>query len=157
MAQRDANRSATALRAFRVLEAVAQHGLPLSVTEISRKYITGRYQSHLNPPPDPHPALDADNLKLGLAMSNLNGVDYSAPLRPAGQLTYTQFKDELIKEFDVPNAGADDDADVWEALRSAAVSCGAFPFAFKVVEVTRHLSEYTLPERATSIGNTRAK
>ena len=37
MAQRDANRSATALRAFRVLEAVAQHGLPLSVTEISRK------------------------------------------------------------------------------------------------------------------------
>jgi predicted acylesterase/phospholipase RssA len=125
-----------------------------AVTEISRKYITGRYQSHLNPPPDPHPALDADNLKLGLAMSNLNGVDYSAPLRPAGQLTYTQFKDELIKEFDVPNAGADDDADVWEALRSAAVSCGAFPFAFKVVEVTRHLSEYTLPERATSIGNT---
>jgi predicted acylesterase/phospholipase RssA len=125
-----------------------------AVTEISRKYITGRYQSHLSPPPDPHPALDADNLKLGLAMSNLNGVDYSAPLRPAGQLTYTQFKDELIKEFDVPNAGADDDADVWEALRSAAVSCGAFPFAFKVVEVTRHLSEYTLPERATSIGNT---
>src|ERR1039457_5695954 len=124
-----------------------------AVVEISEKYITGRYQSHLNPAPDPHPALDADNLKLGLAMSNLNGVDYSAPLHPAGQLTYTRFKDELIREFDVPNSAADDNDDVWDALRNAAVSCGAFPFAFKVVEVARQLGEYNLPDRASSIGN----
>ena len=125
-----------------------------AVAEISEKYITGRYQSHLSPPPDPHPALDADNLKLGLALSNLNGVDYSAPLRPAGQLIYTRFKDELIKEFDVQNPGAHDNGDVWEALRNAALSCGAFPFAFKVVEVARHLTEYNLPDRATNLGNT---
>ena len=125
-----------------------------AVVEISEKYITGRYQSHLNPAPDPHPALDADNLKLGLAMSNLNGVDYSAPLHPSGQLTYTRFKDELIREFDVPNSADDDNDDVWDALRNAAVSCGAFPFAFKVVEVARQLGEYNLPDRASSIGNT---
>jgi hypothetical protein len=125
-----------------------------AVVEISQKYITGRYQSHLNPLPDPHPALDADNLKLGLAMSNLNGVDYAAQLRPAGQLTYTRFKDELIREFDVPNSAADDNGDVWDALRNAAVSCGAFPFAFKVVEVPRHLTEYNLPDRVSGIANT---
>lgn len=36
MQQRDTNKSSTALRAFQVLEAVARHGAPLSVTEISR-------------------------------------------------------------------------------------------------------------------------
>jgi len=76
-----------------------------AVAEISEKYITGRYASHLSPPPDPHPALDADHLKLGLAMSNLNGVDYSAQLRPTGQLTYTQFKDELITKTFSPGGG----------------------------------------------------
>ena len=124
-----------------------------AVVEISEKYITGRYQSRQNPPPDPHPALDAENLKLGLALANLNGVDYAARLCPAGQLVYTRFKDELIKEFDVKSSAADDNADVWGALRNAAVSCGAFPLAFKAVDVPRRAAEYSLPDRVSPIGN----
>ena len=124
-----------------------------TVVDISRKFITDRYRTGSKTPARPHPALDADHLKLGLAMSNLNGVDYSARLRPSGQLTYTLFKDELIRAFDVPNSAASDTGEVWEALRTAAVSCGAFPFAFKVVEVARRAAEYTLPDCATAIGD----
>ena len=127
-----------------------------AVVQISEKYITGRYVSHMDSPAVRHPALDPDNLKLGLAMSNLNGVDYAEPLKPTGELVYTRFKDELVMDFDVPNAADDDNGVVWDALRNAAVSCGAFPAAFKVVEVTRHGVEYNLPNRVTPIGNTQA-
>lgn len=125
-----------------------------AVVEISRKYLTARYGSHTTPPVNRHPALDPTQLKLGLAMTNLNGLDYGTPLRPAGQLVYTKFSDKLIKEFDVTNPALEDDGGVWEALRNAAVSCGAFPLAFKVVEVTRHATEYQTVPPITTVGDT---
>ncbi len=124
------------------------------VVDISRKYLTARYTSHMRPPVNRHPALDPENLKLGLAMTNLNGLDYAANLRPSGELVYTRFKDRLIKEFDVTKPADDDNDTVWEALRNAAVSCGAFPLAFKVVEVVRHAAEYQGDEPVTPIGDT---
>ena len=110
----------------------------------------------MNPPVNPHAALDPANLKLGLAMTNLNGLDYATPLKPAGKLTYTKFQDRLLKEFDVTNPAADDNGTVWEALRNVAVSCGAFPLAFKVVEVTRHAEEYEDNPPITPVGTTQS-
>ena len=51
------------------------------VEDISARYLTQRYQSHMALPPERHPA-SARLLRLGLALSNLNGVDYRLPLLP---------------------------------------------------------------------------
>jgi predicted acylesterase/phospholipase RssA len=119
-----------------------------AVVDISEKMLTDRYTSHMSPPSKPHPALDRQNLDLGLALANLNGVDYKINTRPSGSLIYTRHKDELIRRFPAAQRTDDDNGDLWEALRDAAVSCGAFPFAFRVVELVRHATEYTLPDQA---------
>ena len=47
------------------------------VIGISKKYLTGRYAMQPIPPAQPHPALPMDGqIQLGLALSNLNGIDY---------------------------------------------------------------------------------
>jgi predicted acylesterase/phospholipase RssA len=125
-----------------------------TVVEISEKMLTDRYASHMPPPVKPHPAVDGTNLNLGLALANLNGVDYKLDTNPAGSIIYTRHKDELIRRFPVANRAADDDGDLWEALRKAAVSCGAFPFAFRVVELVRLGMEYELPDLANPIPQT---
>jgi predicted acylesterase/phospholipase RssA len=124
-----------------------------AVVEISEKFLTARYSSQMTPAVNRHPAADATNLKLGLAMTNLNGLDYATTLRPAGSLIYTKFADQLVKEFDVTRPALDDNETVWEALRNVAVSCGAFPLAFKVVEVTRHAEEYQADPPITPMGD----
>ncbi len=118
------------------------------VEEISQNYITARYASHLDPARLKHGA-SADKIWLGLALANLNGVDYSQPILPNGKFIYTRFQDELIAEID--NVPTDDTLEYWEALRNAAVSCGAFPFAFKPVTVLRSPREYPSPNRETPI------
>jgi hypothetical protein len=110
------------------------------VVDISRRYLTQRYQSHMDPPRDRHPAC-ADRLYLGLALANLNGLDYGLQLRSGSPFIYTRFQDKLVTSFD-PNDPTDDTLDFWDPLRNAAVSCGAFPFAFRVVDVIRHAIEY---------------
>jgi len=118
------------------------------VEEISQNYITARYASHLDPARKKHGA-SANKIWLGLALANLNGVDYSQPILPNGKFIYTRFQDELIAEID--NVSTDDTLEYWEALRNAAVSCGAFPFAFKPVTVLRSPREYPSPNRETPI------
>ena len=106
-----------------------------------------------------HPAC-ADTLRLGLALSNLTGVDYSVPMfggnvcdlppaknsRPIKQtkdkvpqqikqlitdeFVYTRFQDEYTEQL----MSSRFDADKWNEISIAAVSCGAFPFAFRPVE-----------------------
>ena len=118
------------------------------VEEISRNYITARYASHLDPVRLKH-AASANKIWLGLALANLNGVDYSHPILPNGKFIYTSFQDELIAEID--NISTDYTLEYWEALRNAAVSCGAFPFAFKPVTVLRSPREYLFPKPETPI------
>ncbi len=120
------------------------------VEDISVRYLTQRYQSHMDPPRAKHPAA-ANLIRLGLAMSNLNGVDYGLPMlpkKPDGTqelFIYTDHQDTLETWIEADKPGVDDVLDLWEPVRNACVSCGAFPFAFRVIEVIRHASEYADP------------
>lgn len=110
------------------------------VETLSAKYLSQRYSTHIPPVPVKHPAA-AGAIRLGLALSNLNGIDYSYKVRPNGAFTYTRFEDQLYANVD-PSS---DTLDFWEPLRNAAVSCGAFPFAFRVKDLVRHRSEFDSP------------
>ena len=66
------------------------------VEGISRKYLLHRYSLGSKPAIDQHPAA-ADKLLLGLAMANLDGVDYAQPIASGGQFIYTRFQDEFIR------------------------------------------------------------
>lgn len=109
------------------------------VEDISRKYLTQRYQSRAPLTIASHPAA-AKTIHLGLALSNLNGVNYAQATHPDGSFNYTRYQDEIdaIATADA----AHDNEDFWEPLRNAAVSCGAFPFAFRMKELYRHKAEY---------------
>jgi hypothetical protein len=108
------------------------------VEDVSRRYLTARY---LVPSPvraAPHEAC-AERLRLGLALSNLNGVSYRLPTRPVGSFVYRRFQDDMRFRIDGPDS---DREELWEAVRGAAVACGAFPFAFRVQELSRQISEF---------------
>jgi predicted acylesterase/phospholipase RssA len=114
------------------------------VETVSKKYLTNRYQSVPLPPPVQHPAASR-RLRIGLAISNLNGIDYNV-IPPPGQpnaagFLYTRFQDEFVRPL-TPDATLEDRLDVWEPIRQAAVACGAFPFAFRVQELQRTAGEY---------------
>ncbi len=123
------------------------------VIEISRRYLTAQYQGQAVPPRRQHPAA-ADRISLGLALSNLNGVDYGLQLRPAdaGKFIYTRHQDQLTTRLDAANPQQDDTFDRWEPLRNAAVSCGAFAFAFRVIDVSRSAADYANRDLQSQIG-----
>jgi predicted acylesterase/phospholipase RssA len=107
------------------------------VESISRKYLTQRYQAQTVPAATRHAAA-ADRIHLGLALTNLNGVNYTKPTFPQGSFNYTEYQDQFSQRIEANS----DSQDVWEPLRNAAVSCGAFPFAFRMKELSRRRSEY---------------
>ena len=115
------------------------------VTRISETYLMGRYKNQPQPPPtpQPHAALSSDHkLQLGLALSNLNGVDYYRSTLSGGQFIYTRHEDQFVSEIDqIP----DDRPELWERIRAMAVACGAFPVAFRVQDLVRNIVEYTSP------------
>lgn len=107
------------------------------VEALSKKYLCQRYLTHIPSPQAKHPAA-ADTIRLGLALSNLNGIDYRHAMRPQQSFTYTRFQDELCARIDSES----DTLSFWEPLRNAAVSCGAFPFAFRIKDLVRRRSEF---------------
>jgi predicted acylesterase/phospholipase RssA len=115
------------------------------VEAISRKHFTDRYATPQVPlVRNRHPAA-AGAIRLGLALSNLNGVDYTRQMRPSGTFTYTRHQDELRSRLDSAAADQFDEFDLWDVIRRACVSCGAFPFAFRCKDLTRHKDEYGQP------------
>src|SRR6202023_1207767 len=94
------------------------------IDRISKIHLLGRYNGGQHAI-SKHPAA-ANAIKLGLAMSNLNGVDYRHLLNPSGSFVYTRYQDKVFA--DLNSSGASDSLAVWEPLRAAAVACGAFPF-----------------------------
>ncbi len=121
------------------------------VIRISDTYLTGRYttQPQPPPPPQPHPALSSGRmLHLGLALSNLNGVDYCRPTLSGGEFIYTRHEDQFVREIDQLQ---DDNFQVWDRIRAMAVACGAFPIAFRVQDLVRNIAEYASPYLVQSI------
>jgi predicted acylesterase/phospholipase RssA len=112
------------------------------VIGISETYLMGRYEAQ-PPAPQPHPALSSDlKLQLGLALSNLNGVDYHRSTLSGGQFIYTRHEDQLVRTIDQKLG---DNGQVWGIIRAAAVACGAFPVAFRVQDLARDITEFTSP------------
>ena len=115
------------------------------VIRISNNSLKGRYSNPPQPPPppQPHPALAASQkLQLGLALSNINGVDYSRTTLSGGRFIYTSHEDQFVTALDKTS---DDHPDTWEKIRGMAVACGAFPVAFRVQDLVRNIAEYTSP------------
>jgi len=112
------------------------------VEAISQKHLTARFATpHVPPSRVRHPA-SAPAIRLGLALSNLNGVDYSRAMRPSGNFVYTRHQDQITSLLDSGLPDQYDTFGLWEVLRNACVSCGAFPFAFRCKDLTRHKQEY---------------
>jgi Patatin-like phospholipase len=109
------------------------------IREIADRHILGRYQQGA-PSRKRHPAA-ADKIYLGLALSNLNGVTFRRKLVRSGDFNYSRFQDEWRDSFDA-NDPADDTRERWEPVRSAALSCGAFPVAFRLVPLPRKDADY---------------
>jgi hypothetical protein len=115
------------------------------VEAISNKHVMDRYGSQVPPKQVKHIAA-ADVLYLGLSLSNLNGVDYVRQLLSGGGFTYTRYQDEMVYLYHAATP-ADDSKAAWDIIRNAAVSCGAFPFAFRTKDLARHYEEYTASSR----------
>ena len=121
------------------------------IEKLACTYITGRYDKGVPAPRVPHPAA-AKQIRLGLALSNLNGVAYSYPLRitqPENRqsFAYARFQDEKTGVFVSDGADENDSLVAWTPWREAAVSCGAFPFAFRIKQLLRFEEEYNRPHR----------
>lgn len=112
------------------------------IQKLSSEYILSRYDGAVPAPVKTHPAVGPEGtVQLGLALSNLNGVDYSRPTLGSGEFTYTRFQDEFIAAL-----GPDTDTKaVWTPIQQAAVSCGAFPVAFRAVDLIRNISCFDAP------------
>lgn len=104
------------------------------IYQLACKYLTTRYKT---PPASPvrHPAVnpETNRISLGLALSNLNGIDYSLKTMTGDPFTYTKFEDQFCQIL-----GSDtDEISIWTTICAAAVSCGAFPFAFRTRDLSR--------------------
>ena len=111
------------------------------IDRISRAHLTDRFKSVARTI-SPHPAA-ASEIKIGLAMSNLNGIDFRHLLTPSGSFIYSRYQDQVSDSFKIDTSF--DTLALWEPIRVAAVACGAFPFAFRVREILRAQSEFTDP------------
>jgi len=103
------------------------------IDAISRELVQQRYTSSPMPPATPHSAV-RDRLRVGLALTNLNGVAYGYPVTPVGKFVYIDYSDQLTREVVATTC---DKEDFWEPLRRSAVACGAFPIAFRTQDLQR--------------------
>lgn len=111
------------------------------VRTIAHRYLLARYDAPLPPKRESH-QVAAPTIRLGLALSNINGVDYDRPLQTHQQkFTYTRYQDEYTTCFELGNPDHDTAA-AWRFACEAALSTGAFPFAFRLVPRTRSWQEY---------------
>lgn len=119
------------------------------IAEIGYIYLMRRYASGQPTPRQRHPAA-AESIHLGLAMSNLNGVDYAVEVtdfpdvmnpsnRSRRMFTYTRHKDYFT--YEVKDGDRDDNPKLWQQLDKISRSSGAFPFAFRPLQIDRQGNE----------------
>lgn len=102
------------------------------VAEIAGEVLPGQFAATARHSAAPQ----SGDIWLGLALSNLTGVDYAANALNGGEFIYTRYQDRLVRN--AATAQAND----WEEIRLAALACGAFPIAFRVRELIRRYEEY---------------
>jgi hypothetical protein len=109
------------------------------VGKIAEDLITNSHKNNEIPEPGPHNTA-AKKIHLGLAMSNLNGVDYKLDVFSTseegldqGEFIQTRFQDRvtegLTNEYKKKQ---------WEDIITACRGCGAFPFAFSPRKLARN-------------------
>ncbi len=83
-------------------------------------------------------------LWLGLALTNLDGLNYGYPILQdrIAKFQYTRCVDQISRQVVVPAADA---VQLWTMLRDAAVASGAFPFAFRPKGIVRQREDYPDP------------
>lgn len=80
-------------------------------------------------------------LDVGMAMTNLNGVDYMLRIvgSDEGGFNYTRSDDQMLFRIKANDRG---NVAKWERMRGAAVASGAFPAAFRAKGLKRRSCEY---------------
>jgi predicted acylesterase/phospholipase RssA len=110
------------------------------IESLSNRYLCSRYSNGPAPLQHPHPAVAPGGfLRLGLALSNLNGLDYGRKTLSGDEFIYSRFEDEYRRTF----TRNDDNSVAWHPVAQAAAACGAFPFAFRPQDLQRSRREFT--------------
>lgn len=111
-------------------------------------------ESMKNPSAKAHPAIEKidgvpEVLRLGMAITNLNGIDYMIPILGVveGGFNYTSSVDD--KRFELASAGeiteivgSNKATATWEEMCATAIASGAFPVAFRPAAVDHAVEEY---------------
>jgi hypothetical protein len=126
---------------------------------LSSRYILYLCEEHIlaryyisDPPPAPqrHPA-SAGEIHLGLALSNMNGVDYGLETSgflemeekggaiKAGSFVYTGYQDRI--RFKVCEGPSCDTREFWSRIGLAAMAGGAVPMAFRAQDIPRQCDD----------------
>ncbi len=116
------------------------------IETISREALLARYEGA---PKETHRhAAVGDSIRVGAALTNLNGIAYGYQVSPGGEFLYIDYGDQFSREV----AGASsDNRDFWEPLRQAAVASGAFPIAFRPQDIYRSAKNETIDYPSSNI------
>jgi len=96
------------------------------IETISKEALLARYER--TPPQKERHAAIGDSIRVGVALTNLNGIAYGYNVSPGGKFLYIDYGDQLSRHVIDSEC---DRREFWEPLRQAAVACGAFPIAFR--------------------------
>ncbi len=112
------------------------------IDHMAEDILLSRY--HTPSPSNRHLAA-GDSVLLGLAMSNLNGIDYAVDAfqnaslsNETGQFVQTRFQDSFTRFLNDES----DTRELWQTIKDAARACGAFPAAFAPVKLLRRYQEW---------------
>jgi hypothetical protein len=116
------------------------------IEKIAKETLLSRYDGERQP--KHRHAAAGESIRVGVAMTNLNGIAYGYPVTPGGEFVYINYADQLSRE--VVDATSDN-REFWEPLTQAAVACGAFPIAFRPQDVLRSAKTETDDYPATNL------
>jgi hypothetical protein len=89
-----------------------------------------------------HNAVDPERgIRLGLALTNINGINYGYTMFGGDKFQYTDFSDQMLRHF----TAEDPSFPPWQEVSQAAIACGAFPFAFRTKQLLRVRADYLPP------------
>jgi hypothetical protein len=103
-----------------------------AIQEIATKYLPVTFEASARHPVAP-PRRD---LWLGLALTNLDGVDFEAPSLNKTKFIYTRYQDGMVRKLEAPPASD------WTEIQQAALASGAFPYAFRIRSMVRQAADF---------------